>query len=67
MAGDFLTAEQLVDWLRACEVDTVAMESTGVSWIPVFERLEARGFTVYLVNTRHVKSVPWRKSDVLDC
>jgi transposase len=59
--------ERLADWLRACEVETVAMESTGVYWIPLFELLEARGFTVYLVNTRHVKSVPGRKSDVLDC
>jgi transposase len=59
--------ERLADWLTACEVDTVAMESTGVYWIPLFELLEARGFTVYLVNARHVKNVPGRKSDVLDC
>jgi transposase len=59
--------ECLADWLRACAVETVAMESTGVYWIPLFELLESRGFTVYLVNTRHVKSVPGRKSDVLDC
>ncbi|MEQ1531811.1 MAG: transposase, partial [Methylococcales bacterium] len=57
----------LADWLAACGVDTVAMESTGVYWIPLFELLESRGFTVYLVNARHVKSVPGRKSDVLDC
>ncbi len=57
----------LADWLKACGVDTVAMESTGVYWIPVFELLEARGFTVLLVNARHVKSVSGRKSDVLDC
>ena len=59
--------ERLADWLTACEVDTVAMESTGVYWIPLFELLESRGFTVYLVNARHVKNVPGRKSDVLDC
>jgi transposase len=59
--------ERLAAWLRACEVETVALESTGVYWIPLFELLEARGSTVYLVNTRHVKSVPGRKSDVLDC
>ena len=59
--------ERLADWLTACGVDTVAMESTGVYWIPLFERLEARGFTVYLVNARHVKHVSGRKSDVLDC
>ena len=43
------------------------MESTGVYWIPVFELLESRGFTVLLVNARHVKNVSGRKSDVLDC
>ena len=59
--------EALADWLAQCSVDTVAMESTGVYWIPIFEILEARGFTVYLVNARHVKHVPGRKSDVLDC
>lgn len=59
--------ERLADWLAACGVDTVAMESTGVYWIPLFELLESRGFTVYLVNARHVKNVPGRKSDVLDC
>lgn len=57
----------LADWLAACGVDTVAMESTGVYWIPLFELLEARGFTVFLVNARHVKNVSGRKSDVLDC
>ena len=59
--------QALADWLARCEVDTVAMESTGVYWIPLFELLEARGFTVLLVNARHVKSVSGRKSDVLDC
>ena len=57
----------LADWLDACAVDTVAMESTGVYWIPLFELLESRGFTVLLVNARHVKNVSGRKSDVLDC
>ena len=57
----------LADWLDACKVDTVAMESTGVYWIPLFELLESRGFTVLLVNARHVKNVSGRKSDVLDC
>ncbi|KQV96721.1 IS110 family transposase [Pelomonas sp. Root1237] len=63
------TAElaRLADWLDACGVDTVAMESTGVYWIPLFELLERRGFTVLLVNARHVKNVSGRKSDVLDC
>src|ERR1700692_2841830 len=59
--------ERLADWLVGCGIDTVAMESTGVYWIPLFELLESRGFTVYLVNSRHVKNVSGRKSDVLDC
>lgn len=59
--------EGLADWLSACAVDTVAMESTGVYWIPLYELLERRGFRVYLVNARAVKNVPGRKSDVLDC
>jgi transposase len=57
----------IADWLTACQVDTVAMESTGVYWIPLFELLDARGFKVFLVNARHVKNVSGRKSDVLDC
>ncbi|MBL7162064.1 MAG: IS110 family transposase [Anaerolineales bacterium] len=55
------------DWLAACGIETVALESTGVYWIPLFEILESRGFEVYLVNARHVKNVSGRKSDVLDC
>ena len=43
------------------------MEATGVYWIPIFEILEARGLEVLLVNARHVKNVPGRKSDVTDC
>ncbi len=59
--------EELANWLVRCGVDTVAMESTGVYWIPLYEILEARGFAVNLVNARHVKNVSGRKSDVLDC
>jgi transposase len=59
--------QALADWLAACGVDTVAMESTGVYWIPVYEILEARGFEPYVVNARHVKNVPGRKSDIQDC
>jgi len=59
--------EALVQWLNECRVDVVAMESTGVYWIPLYELLESRGFTVHLVNARHVKNVSGRKSDVLDC
>ena len=58
---------RLADWLEACGVDTVAMASTGVYWIPLYELLDARRFTVLLVNARHVKNVAGRKSDVLDC
>ena len=57
----------LIDWLKACDIDTVVMESTGVYWIPLYELLDARGFKVYLANARHVKNVSGRKSDVLDC
>lgn len=59
--------QSLADWLKACEIDTVAMESTGVYWIPLYELLDSQGFTVNLVNARHVKNVSGRKSDVLDC
>jgi transposase len=57
----------LADWLATCRIETVAMESTGVYWIPVYELLEARGFQVYLVNAQHVKHGPGRKSDIKDC
>ena len=58
---------RLADWLEECGIDTVAMESTGVYWIPVYEILEERGFEVFLVNARDFKNVPGRKTDVLDC
>ena len=58
---------RLADWLTACHVTSVAMEATGVYWIPVYEILEARGIDVLLVNARHIKNVPGRKSDVSDC
>jgi transposase len=59
--------EALANWLEQCGVDTVAMESTGVYWIPLYELLEARGFQVLLVDTRQIKFVPGRKTDFLDC
>ena len=66
--GPFTTdLHALADWLAQCGVETVAMESTGVYWIPLFQILETRGFEVKLVNAHHVKTVPGRKSDVLDC
>ena len=57
----------LADWLTTCGVDTVAMESTGVYWIPVYEILEERRIKVQVVNARHVKNVPGRKTDIQDC
>lgn len=57
----------LAKWLKGCGIRTVAMESTGVYWIPVFQILESQGFEVLLVNARHVRGVPGRKSDVADC
>lgn len=59
--------QRLAEWLKACGIDTVAMESTGVYWIPLYEILEERGFQVCLVNARHLKNVSGRKTDVLDC
>jgi transposase len=58
---------ELADWLTQCGIKTVAMESTGVYWIPIFELLEARGFDVKLVDSRQTKNVSGRKTDVLDC
>jgi transposase len=60
--------ELLADWLQQCGITSVAMESTGVYWIPLFELLERRGFSVYLVDPRQTKHAPGRpKTDVLDC
>ncbi len=53
----------LVTWLVSCGIDTVALESTGVYWVPIYELLEQHGITPYLVNARPVKTVPGRKSD----
>jgi transposase len=55
---------RLADWLQSCGVKTVALQSTGVYWIPLYDILEERGFEVYLVNARHTKNLPGRKSDV---
>src|SRR5262249_56020795 len=56
----------MADWLMTLGIKTIAMESTGVYWIPVFEILEARGFDVVLANARDVKNVPGRKTAVND-
>lgn len=58
---------ELANWLKKCNIETVAMESTGVYWLPLFNILEARGFEVLLVNAYHAKNVPGRKTDVSDC
>ena len=59
--------ESMAEWLSSCGVREVAMESTGVYWIPAFEVLDRAGFQVHLVNPRATKQVSGRKSDVLDC
>jgi transposase len=58
---------KMVEWLKKCKIEIVAMESTGVFWIPVFEILDQNGFEVKLVNARHVKNVSAHKTDVEDC
>jgi hypothetical protein len=58
---------RLADWLKSCGIDTVAMQSTGVYWLPVYEILAEKGLEVYLVNARHTKNLPGRKSDVQEC
>jgi transposase len=58
---------KLADWLVACHIKTVAMEATGVYWVPLYQILEDRGLEVCLVNARHARNVPGRKTDVLDC
>src|ERR1700719_1730160 len=57
-------SKDLAAWLKECRIHTVAMQSTGVYWIPVYDLLEEAGFEVYLVNARETKNLPGRKSDV---
>jgi hypothetical protein len=59
--------EQLADWLAQCGVTTVALESTGVYWIPLYDILEHRGIRPCLVNARHMKNVPGRRTDWHEC
>ena len=59
--------DRLSDWLKQCRIDTVAMEATGVYWIPVYQILETSGFELCLVNARYFQNVPGRKTDVSDC
>ena len=58
---------ELAQWLIACRITTVAMESTGVYWIPVYEVLEAQGIRPCVVNARHMKNVPGRRTDWQEC
>ena len=57
----------MADWLEKCGITTVAMESTGVYWIPVHQILERRGIALVLSNAQHIKNMPGRKTDVMDC
>ena len=59
--------QALIGWLKTCQIDTVAMESTGVYWIPWYEMLESAGIEALLVNARQIKNVSGRKTDVTDC
>jgi len=65
--NDTADLQAIAAWLKEHPIETVAMESTGVSWIPRFERLEAAGFRCCLVSARSLRRIPGRKSDVLDC
>lgn len=57
----------MAQWLKACRIDTVVMQATGVYWIALFQILESYGFHVNVVNARHTKTLPGRKTDVLEC
>lgn len=59
--------QRLADWLKSCGIDTVAMQSTGVYWLPVYEILTEAGLEVFLVNARHSQNLPGRKTDVQEC
>lgn len=59
--------QQMAGWLKSCGIDTVAMQSTGVYWLPVYEILTEEGLQVFLVNARHTKNLPGRKTDVQEC
>jgi len=58
---------RLAGWLKACRVDTVVMQATGVYWIGLYQVLEDYGFDVQVVNARHTKTLPGRKTDVQEC
>lgn len=58
---------QMGEWLKACRIDTVAMQATGVYWIALYDILEEHGIRVVLVNAQHTKNVPGRKTDIQEC
>ena len=58
---------RMAQWLKACGIQTVVMQATGVYWIALFQILESHGFQVHVVNARHTKTLPGRKTDVLEC
>jgi len=58
---------RMAQWLKACKVDTVVMQATGVYWTALYDVLESHGFAVNVVNARHTKTLPGRKTDVLEC
>ena len=58
---------RMAQWLKACGIETVVMQATGVYWIALFQILESYGFQVNVVNARHTKTLPGRKTDVLEC
>ena len=59
--------ETMAQWLKDCQIESVAMEATGIYWIGTFQLLERKGFKVMLVNPRQIKNVTGKKSDVMDC
>jgi transposase len=58
---------RMAQWLKACSIDTIVMQATGVYWIALFQILENYGFHVNVVNARHTKTLPGRQTDVLEC
>lgn len=59
--------QDMAEWLKGCGIETIAMEATGVYWVPVFEVLESHDFEVLLVDARQVKNLKGRKTDAVDC
>jgi transposase len=58
---------RMARWLQPCKVETVVMQATGVYWTALYDVLESYGFQVHVVNARHTKTLPGRKTDVLEC